>query len=121
MAGKVGVIVYDDLKNPHLVETDPSSILSIRSPLPERRSPQSDERSSGDGGSDKGGHYDKVGGQQVHSPQYATVGRRIRQDLDIYSSHYNVLRRPDGESDEAGEEQVYETVNKLAETDRSVE
>ena len=65
VSGKVGVIVYDDLKNPHLVETDPSSILSIRSPLPERRSPQSDERSSGDGGSDKGGHYDKVGGQQV--------------------------------------------------------
>ena len=30
--GKVGVIVYDDLKNPHLVEADPGTILSIRSP-----------------------------------------------------------------------------------------
>lgn len=30
--GKVGVIVYDDLKNPHLVEADPSTIFSVRSP-----------------------------------------------------------------------------------------
>ena len=36
--GKVGVIVYDDLKNPHLVETDPCTIMSIRSPaLQDRR------------------------------------------------------------------------------------
>lgn len=53
------------------------------------------------------------------SPQYATVGRRIRQDMDIYS-HYSILRRPDGESDEASEDQMYETVNKLTETDRWV-
>ena len=47
------------------------------------------------------------------------MGRRIRQDMDIYS-HYSVLRRPDGESDEASEDQMYETVNKLTETDRWV-
>ena len=34
--GKVGVIVYDDLRTPHLVETEPSSILGIRSPRPTR-------------------------------------------------------------------------------------
>ena len=39
--------------------------------------------------------------------------------MDIYS-HYSVLRRPDGESDEASEDQMYETVNKLTETDRWV-
>lgn len=135
--GKVGVIVYDDLKNPHLVETDPSSLMAVRSPaLTERRSPQSEERSSGDGGSDKGGHYDKVQtlplhltpshgqyssftGGQVSSPQYATVGRRVRQDTDIYSP----LRRhqADGESDECDNDRVYETVSKASDqADRSL-
>merc|ERR1719219_1190011 len=54
--GKVGVIVYDDLRNPHLVETDPGSILAIRSPggpattlvREKDRLSLSEERSSGD-------------------------------------------------------------------------
>ena len=113
--GKVGVIVYDDLHHPHLVETDPGSILAIRSPGPpsslareKDRLSLSEERSSGDGGSDKGGHYDKL----VPGPQYATVGRRVRTE-DIYTS----LRRPDGESDES-EEQFYESINKAREEER---
>merc|ERR1719219_2007120 len=115
--GKVGVIVYDDLHHPHLVETDPGSILAIRSPGPSSlarekdRLSLSEERSSGDGGSDKGGHYDKL----VPGPQYATVGRRVRTE-DIYTS----LRRPDGESDES-EEQFYDEINKNREDkDRSL-
>lgn len=102
-----GVIVYDDLKTPHLVETDHDSMLDHYSspsmvyrhsslsawPVPTppgsvlpdhlriEGSPLS-ERSSGDGGSDgEAGHY-------------ATVGRRMRSEA-IYSS----MRRPDGESD----------------------
>ena len=102
--GKVGVIVYDDLRHPHLVETDPGSILAIRSPV----TMEGEERSSGDGGSDKGCHYDKL----VPGPQYATVGRRLRTE-DIYSS----LRRPDGECDTA-EEQFYEDIGKNTETER---
>ena len=115
--GKVGVVVYDDLHHPHLDETDPGSILAIRSPGPpsslareKDRLSLSEERSSGDGGSDKGGqyHYDKP----LPGPQYATVGRRVRAE-DIYTS----LRRPDGESDES-EEQFYESINKSREEDR---
>ena len=102
--GKVGVIVYDDLRHPHLVETDPGSILAIRSPV----TMESEERSSGDGGSDKGGHYDKL----VAGPQYATVGRRLRTE-DIYTS----LRRPDGESDQS-EEQFYEDISRNTESER---
>ena len=86
----------------------------------------SEERSSGDGGSDKG-HYDNHGVQyeqlpaphghvvhvahtlphpehhvQVSSPLYATVGRKMRQDDP---SHYEALRKPDGESrNETGED-----------------
>ena len=112
--GKVGVVVYDDLHHPHLVETDPGSILAIRSPGQHREKDRlslSEERSSGDGGSEKGGHYDKL----VPGPQYATVGRRVRTE-DIYTS----LRRPDGESDES-EEQFYESINKnREERDRSL-
>ena len=48
----------------------------------------------------------------VASPQYATVGRKMKQE-DIYSS----LRRPDGESDES-EEQVYEVVAKNMDPER---
>ena len=127
--GKVGVIVYDDLKNPHLVEADPGTILSIRSPglqdgrslhfiSAEKyllhiynfvfcgRSVQSEERSSGDGGSDRGCHYDKlVAGpapctapfpapcSAPGTPQYATVARRL-QGTAVYSE---LQRRPDGE------------------------
>ena len=103
--GKVGVIVYDDLRHPHLVETDPGSILAIRSP---GTAMEGEERSSGDGGSDKGGHYDKL----VTGPQYATVGRRLRTE-DIYTS----LRRPDGECDQT-EEQFYEDISKNTESER---
>ena len=101
-----------------LVETDPGSILAIRSPVASStlarekdRLSLSEERSSGDGGSDQGGHYDKL----LPGPQYATVGRRARTE-DIYTS----LRRPDGESDES-EEQFYESINKNREDrDRSL-
>merc|ERR1719336_1092920 len=114
--GKVGVIVYDDLKNPHLVEADPGTILSIRSPgLQDGRSVQSEERSSGDGGSDRGCHYDKLVAGPAPcpaprpapgTPQYATVARRM-QGTAVYSE---LQRRPDGESTDEGEA-VYESTD----------
>ena len=102
------------------------------------RSLQSEERSSGDGGSDRSGpHYDKLGAGSVTgagagllvsspqyacaggvaSPMYATVARRQLQPRtgDIYSD----IRRPDGESDEC--EEVYaECGNTQADTERSL-
>jgi len=123
--GGCGVIVYDDLQTPHLVETGPGTLVShYSSPrgdhhhLPAQlysqtppvsvvgvggdRSPRC-ERECGDGGSDKEGHYAALGrwtgfsegGSDTDSGHYATVGRRVRSD-EIYSS----MRKPDGESDD---------------------
>ena len=92
------------------------------------RSLQSEERSSGDGGSDRSGpHYDKMGAGylvssphyayagSVSSPMYATVARRQLRTGDMYSD----IRRPDGESDEC--EEVYaECGNTQADTERSL-
>ena len=98
------------------------------------RSLQSEERSSGDGGSDRSGpHYDKLGASSVTgvgylvsspqyacaggvaSPMYATVARRQLRTGDMYSD----IRRPDGESDEC--EEVYaECGNTQADTERSL-
>ena len=100
------------------------------------RSLQSEERSSGDGGSDRSGpHYDKLGagsvtgaGYPVSSPQYACVGgaaspmyatvaRRQLRTADIYSE----VRRPDGESDECDTEVYTEYGNTgQADTERSL-
>ena len=99
------------------------------------RSLQSEERSSGDGGSDRSGpHYDKLGtgsvtgaGYAVSSPQYAcaggvaspmyaTVARRQLRTADIYGD----IRRPDGESDECDTEVYAECGHTQADTERSL-
>jgi len=89
------VIVYDDLKTPHLVATEPEDMLDpdysswqmISPPGSVLGDSPSSVRSAGDGGS---GHY-------------ATVGPSRLRGEALYSS----LRRPDGQSDYEGEEQHY--------------
>jgi len=103
LQGKCGVIVYDDLKNPHLVETQPDDIIDhysspvLFTSVPCENSPMS-ERSSG----------------LEYDPYSSIRSRGVGDDGDTDSDKQQLYQSVEEHSDNDDEcDQVYEAVNPI--------